>query len=308
MEIYRNAASTRIYLELPAGVIASVLEVDIVVYEGGKDIYTFNQVMVDGTRFYVELPWHLTRNDRDLYVNWTITYDPGTGPISVAENQYVQVVTPILPLAEIANIAGITLATNRDDVIDLERRVRYAVQSYSGQNFGMFYGIMTARGSGGNKLVLPAPLLQFAGLSFDGIYRPNYGITVENDGWLLVGGKIEINSIKQAPPEWMLDRFDYVGKIYAPQVYGNHYFAEGTEYKVEGMWGYNDVPGDVRQAARLLVQDYSCDESLWRERYITNVQAADWRFQFSTLAFAGTGNVQADQILGGYRRQTMAVV
>lgn len=308
MEIYRNASSTPITFELPAGVIGSVTAVDIVVAEGGKDIYVFDEVLAVGSGFQVTLPWHITRQDRDVYLYWTVTYDSGNGPITVTDRQYVQIVTPILPLEEIAAIMGVSLAEKRQDVEDIERRVRYAIQSYTGQNFGMFYGVMPARGTGSNILRLPAPLLQFAGMSFDGIYRPNYGVTVSGDGWSLLGGSIIIDNIKQAPPEWMLDRFDYVGKIYNPLIYNQHVFSERVEYKVEGTWGYDDTPGPVMQAARLLVQDYACDESLWRDRYINSIQAADWRLQFDALAFSGTGNVSADQILSGYRRQTMVVV
>lgn len=309
MEIYRNTPSPNlITFRLPAGVVGSVTAVDIIATEGGRDIYVFDTVTAIDGGFQAELPWHLTRMDRDLYIHWKITYNPGTGPVTVTERQYVQVVTPILPLEEIASIMEVTMTDSRAEVEDIERRVRYAIQSYTGQNFGMFYGVMPARGMGSNTLRLPAPLLQFAGMSFDGIYRPNYAIHVSTDGWSLLSGNVVIDNIKQAPPEWMLDRFDYVGKIYAPMIYSHHVFSERVEYKVEGTWGYNDVPGEVKQAARQLVQDYSCDESLWRERYISSILAADWRLQFDAQAFSGTGNAAVDMMLSGYRRQMMAVV
>jgi hypothetical protein len=167
---------------------------------------------------------------------------------------------------------------------------------------------MEVSGNGSDKLNLPAPLLEFKGLAYDGILRNNHGVKLINNGWALAGGKVWIDNIKQAPPEWILDRFDSNGKIFAPVLYGHNRFVDGVEYVVEGVWGYQDVPGDVKQAARLLVQDYSCDESLWRERYIDSVRAGDWRFEFNAQAFAGTGNVQADQILSGYRRATMVVI
>ncbi len=309
MEIYRNsAAETTVTLDLPAGIMPSLTAVDIVALERGRDVFTFGTVAATANGLSVTLPWHLTNRDRDLIIDWTITYNPGNGNIVVKDRSYVQVVTPILPLDHIAEIANINLTTERNDVEDLERRVRYTIQSYTGQNFGKFFGVMRVTGNGSKKLALPAPLLEFGGMSFDGVYRPQWGMKIVNNGWGLSTGSIYIDNIKQAPPEWMLDLFQYDGKIRAPMLYGENTFLSGVEYSIEGLWGYNDIPGDVKQAARLLVQDYACDESLWRDRYIQSMQAADWRLQFNPQAFTGTGNVQADQILSGYRRQTMVVV
>lgn len=312
MEVYRNATDAKVTLRLPDDVITAIVNggaLNIFAVENGVVLQEFQTaVLIAGVGYQLTLPWALTRQDRDLFIDWEMSYYLDGAFYQFTERSEVQIVTPLLPLEEVATIAGLDLVTQRDDVVDLERKVRYVIQSNTGQNFGKFYGVMRSSGNGSNRLQLPAPLLEFVAFSFDGLLRPNYGVRVINDGWALASGEVEITSIKQAPPEWMLDRFDYTGKIYAPLKYGRHAFMEGVEYTVEGMWGYNDVPANVRQAARLLVQDYSCDESLWRDRYIQTVQAADWRFRFAGQAFSGTGNVQADQLLSGYRRQTMAVI
>jgi hypothetical protein len=310
MEIYRNDANPLVAVEVPAAVKATVTAIDVFAFENGRKIHEFNAVAATPTGYTVLLPWSLSRQDRDLVVKWEITYTDAGVPTVATDQTAVSIITPLLPLEEVARIAGydLTTAEGRTDTLDLERRVRYAVQTHTGQNFGKFAGVMQVSGNGSNKLNLPAPLLEFRGFSFDNIVRSNHSVKLINNGWALASGNVYIDNIKQAPPEWMLDRFDYTGKIYAPMLYGHHRFNDGVEYTIEGTWGYNDVPGDVKQAARLLVQDYSCDESLWRERYIDSVRAGDWRFEFNAAAFAGTGNVQADQILSGYRRATMVVV
>jgi len=309
VEFYRGSSET-VKVTVPTSVKATVSSIDVFAVENGRAIYEFQTVSSTPDGYEVALPWSLARQDRDFNVEWRITYTEGGIPFSIVENTYVQIVTPILPLAEIAQIAGYDTSTpeGAQDTLDLERRVRYGVQTYTGQNFGKFAGVMQVSGNGASKLNLPAPLLEFKGIAFDGVLRTNHGMTLINNGWALSSGNIYIDNIKQAPPEWMLDRFSSNGKIYAPMLYGHSRFVDGTEYTIEGVWGYNDVPGDVKQAARLLVQDYSCDESLWRERYIDSVRAGDWRFEFNAQAFTGTGNVQADQILAGYRRATMVVV
>ena len=57
-------------------------------------------------------------------------------------------------------------------------------------------------------------------------------------------------------------------------------------------------PADqVKEAAKLLVNDYACAEQTYRDRYLTSMTAADWRIQFHSGAFLKTGNVRADQLL-----------
>lgn len=281
---------------------------DIFAVAEGVAVHEFSTVTPTSTGFSVTIPWTLMRQDRDFNVEWSFSYMEDGTLHRVKEVTFVQVVTPLLSESEVAAIANLDLATQRDDVLNLERQVRYAVQTYTGQNFGRFRGIMRVPGNGNKTLALPAPLLEFTGLSYDGVLRSIHGLTIVNSGWALSGGRVYIDSIKQAPPEWMLDNWDYTGVIRHPYSYGQNYFYDGVEYTVAGVWGYNDVPSDVKQAARMLVDDYSCDESLWRDRYIDSVRAGDWRFEFNAQAFTGTGNVQADQILAGYRRATMVVV
>ena len=308
MEIYRNVRQPAV-LEIPPEINAAG-KVDIFAVENGRRIYEFTTVARTNRGYEVTLPWTLVRQDRDFHIEWGFDYVEGGVTQRINEKTFVEVVTPLLPLVEVARIAGYDTTTTQGnlDTLDLERRIRYGVQTYTGQNFGKFAGLMQVSGNGSNKLNLPAPLLNFTGVAFDGVLRINHGMTLINNGWALSSGNIYIDNIKQAPPEWMLDQFSANGKIYAPMLYGHSRFVDGTEYRIEGVWGYDDVPGDVRQAARLLAQDYSCDESLWRERYIDSVRAGDWRFEFNAQAFTGTGNVQVDQILAGYRRATMVVV
>lgn len=310
MEIFRGDSAATVSIDFPATVKASVTAIDVFVLENGKEIYEISTVAATPEGYSVTLPWHLTRMDRELVVEFRITYTDAGLPLTVRDQAYVQVVTPLLALDEVAQIAGYDRTTPEGarDTIDLERTVRYTIQRLTGQNFGKFFGYMDVSGNGSAKLNLPAPLLDFGDVLYDGIMRPNHGVNIINDGWAITGGEIWIDNIKQAPPEWMLDRFDYTGKIYAPIKYGRNIFADGVEYTISGLWGYYDVPADIRQAARLLVKDYSCDESLWRDRYIDSIRAGEWRFEFNAQAFSGTGNVQVDQILSGYRRATMVVV
>lgn len=71
-------------------------------------------------------------------------------------------------------------------------------------------------------------------------------------------------------------------------------------FDINGVWGYEEVPQRVKEAAKLLVNDYACGDAAYRDRYLTSMTAADWRIQFHSGAFAKTGNVRADQLLSDF--------
>ncbi len=79
-------------------------------------------------------------------------------------------------------------------------------------------------------------------------------------------------------------------------------------FEITGDWGYKSVPAPVKEAARLLVNDYACSEQLYRDRYLESIKAADWRLQFSSRAWEYTGNVRADQLLSEYVILDWAVI
>lgn len=302
MEIYKNDLKP-VFLEVPASIMAGTTSAVVQLLDDkGVFLHDFPRVAAtttEPTGYSVDLPWGLTQIDQDLFVSWELTYVEDGVTRVFKERQQVQIVTPILPLSEVARINN--SLDNEVDTYDLERRVRYAIQSYTGQEFGRFKTTYEVRGSGSSQLVLPAPLLEIHGADF-----PTANVQVFNGGTLLSYPDHIWFGIKDAPPEEVLDQFYYTnGPI---RVQNNYAFNDGRRFKISGIWGYHDVPGDVKQAARLLAADYACDESLWRDRYMDSVRAGNWRFEVNELSFQGTGNVVVDQILAKYRKISLVAV
>lgn len=79
-------------------------------------------------------------------------------------------------------------------------------------------------------------------------------------------------------------------------------------FEITGDWGYKTVPAPVKEAARLLVNDYACSESAYRDRYLESIKAADWRLQFSSRAWESTGNARADMLLSEFVMLDWAVI
>jgi hypothetical protein len=90
------------------------------------------------------------------------------------------------------------------------------------------------------------------------------------------------------------------GVIHNPNNVKVEQFANNRDYLVEGHWGWEAVPDAVKEAAKLLVNDYACADAQYRDRYLVSMTAADWRIQFYSGAYLRTGNVRADQLLSDY--------
>lgn len=303
MEIYRDDPNPNIFIPVPANVIPAVTEINVLATDGSYPIYEFSTVtgVVEANRtgYQVTLPWELSREGRDFYLDWQIKYTEGTEVKEYRTRSFVQIVTPLLPASEIAEI---TSESDVGRVAELERRVRYAIQTYSGQNFGRFRSRVTLTGDGQGRLTFPFPLLAVFSANFN---LNNYYLY--NDNWNLGFKPTYSGGIKEAPTEEHIDNY-MNGGVIRPPVLESRIFRQGVMYSIDGIWGYHDVPGDIQECARMLVDDFSCDESLWRERYIKSVRSGNWRFELDEGTFHGTGNVTVDEILNRYRRLTMRIV
>lgn len=85
-------------------------------------------------------------------------------------------------------------------------------------------------------------------------------------------------------------------------------FKYPMRYRVTGSWGWDMVPEDVARAAAILVNDYECSDAKYREKYIANIRAGDWRMEFIATGDETTGNANADMILSRFRNVGLAVI
>jgi hypothetical protein len=290
MELY-NGEATTLTIDLPAGSTGPV--VVNIKRDGTVVIGPVNPVLADN-KITVNIPYSQTILDGDLTIETAFVLD-GNQTKTVA----VRVITPILTISEIKPILP---QASDDEIKRVERKVRSVIEAYTGQYFGKYSGTMNVYGSGDSFLYSPRRILSISGLVYNGDTVSTEGFTIAKGGWAItpIKGWLRVDSISAG------DIFRSGPVIASP--YGVSTFTSGIAYGITGTFGYEYVPFDVKEAARALINDYACQESLYRERYISDIRAADWRFAFNTGAFAGTGNVVADQILSGYQKNILAVI
>jgi hypothetical protein len=255
--------------------------------KNGSAPVTLSTTTVDDT-VTANLPYQ--DSEGEAVVNWTFTI-PGSGTFT--DSQVFRVVTPFLSLKEMREL--IPEFSDRELTM-LESSIRQVIYSIVGQTFGKYVGAYDVQGDDKLTLALPQRILTLN--TVNGLDPTDYFV-VENEGY----------SLRHFPwgvPPVNADFFglhQHVGGvIHNPNNVRLGEFYKSATYRIDGVWGHLYVPEGIKEAARLLVTDYSCADAEYRDRYLTSMTAADWRIQFHDAAFDSTGNARADKILEPYVR------
>ena len=77
-------------------------------------------------------------------------------------------------------------------------------------------------------------------------------------------------------------------------------FKKDSRYAVQGRFGWSSVPDNVEEACIILIKQFFEKDTQWRNKYVRNISAFDYSFEFMEDAHRGTGNLYADQLLLPY--------
>lgn len=282
MEIHKGTVATvDFFLPTPDTTITSLK------YSFNYGTLTTLPVTMSSDKGTATLPYFNTEGRLDL--EWAISV-PGSGAFTNRETH--EVVTPILTIREVKDIMG--------DITDAEAKAiesgaRHIISAHTGQTFGLFSGVNSVTGSGENYLRMPVRLLKLITVNGYNYMLPN--LTIRGDGWYLKHIYFGVPPLKAD-----FHGLHYLnnGIIEAPPMIPRLTWLSNVEYEIEGEWGWYQIPEAVKEAARLLIEDYSCEDANYRDRYLSSISAADWKIQFNSGAYARTGNVRADQLLADY--------
>jgi hypothetical protein len=84
-------------------------------------------------------------------------------------------------------------------------------------------------------------------------------------------------------------------------------FPRTFDYKIFVMAGYPKLPSDLSRAAELLVEDIACGKLEYYQRYITSYNTDQFKIQFQSRVFEGTGNIIVDKILSKYAKSIRSI-
>lgn len=246
---------------------------------------------------------------------YAATVEPGSVDVTLRFNyqstlyEPVKTVEVVSPYVQIHEIKALLDITDTEEAVAIELAARHVINSYTGQRFDKSHKTLTVEGHGETALRLPERLVELDGVStLTGKLDPN-SIIVVSDGWYIKKRWADVIEELETDDEYFGEDTRPGGVTYAPT--GHHRVSEWRDdypFKITGTWGYNSVPVPVVEAARLLAEDYSCLESSYRDKFLKNIRAADWRLEFSSRSWESTGNARADMLLSDYIILDWAVV
>jgi hypothetical protein len=291
MSVYRDTAANAVFEHPYPGPLTATLYREGVT-EPLREVAGISPV---GGKYTLPLTWQDTQFDGNLSIEWWNETD------DFSRFQTIEVVTPLVSLARLRTLFDGESKTDAE-LAELESTVRVFIQAYTGQSFGYRVGSYEFIGTGSKTIALPQRLSKLT--AFSGGWKAN--LSLSNDGFSIYVAPETLLTVKEAPPEEYLT---YVtnGVIRVPEYYIKA-FNKGALYTVTGTWGYDVVPDEVQEAAMLLANDFSCSETLYRDRYLESIKIQQDTITYHPGAFRGTGNARADLLLGKYRRNGMVII
>ncbi len=251
--------------------------------------------------YVVNIPYQYTDRNRTLRVRWIYNISGNT----VTKDDEVFVVTPYVDFNHVQDLGFSVDSSDPNyksykELIRAERYARKQIEQYTGQNFYLYDDLYVVYGYGSDVLPLPAKLNTLHELyandsllldNLNNINNLNYDVIIAESGY---GIRIDRSSI--------VDNTVYVANgMVPPSIYDvNGVFQTNVPYKVQGKFGWEKVPDEVELAGIELMKDYFAKDQVWRNKYIKNISTFDWDFEYTSEAYAGTGNAYADRLLADY--------
>jgi hypothetical protein len=255
------------------------------------DLLTGESFSASATPLYGSVSFTLNNKYLTYTGNLVASVKNASGDTVVLTN--IDVVRPYCNTDSVAAALNITDGSE----LDYERIARYIIDSQT-QGFPFIRKEKEIVGNGSDYLPVDEKIYK--------IYK------VYQNGYLIFDSTTEFNQVsllisKDGTSIISIDPEVPENKINYKQVWRERYldadFNEGSEYVVDGDFGWKVVPQDVQEASELLIQDMKNNVLQYVNRYIESFDNDDYKIKFAKGALTNTGNVIVDKILEKYRNR-----
>lgn len=258
----------------------------------------------DAGTYQIVIPIQYCRRNRKFKIVWSYSIQ-GT---QASHTYYTDVVTPYANMADIWD--DLNFGTDPSDpnyktyheVQMAEKYARKLIEAFTAQFFYSYDDTQIVYGSGSDILPLPFRINDIHEvyendvLLFDNINKINnwlYEPQISESGF---GIRVNRQNFR--------DNTVYVANGLVPpsinDVNYSYAFKNDARYTVQGRFGWKSVPDNVEEACIVLIKQFFEKDTSWRNKYVKNISAFDWQFEFMEDAHRGTGNLYADQLLLPY--------
>lgn len=256
--------------------------------------------------FYIPVGPPITNVDRAIKTEWSYEIDG----VEFSGTEYTNVATVYAEISEIISELEIgedpTFPNyfSQSKIRTAERLSRMQINNYTGRKFAPSSGSQEARGFGTDTLLFAERIISFTKIEQDDVVMYDSENNIN-----LFGFDIVVTDTRQGVRIVNSSELDVIGAVPNSEIYTSKLkFKSGARFKIYGVFGYEYVPIEVKQAAFLLINDHLYNDSLWRERYIESFDTGQMKMKFRDAAFAGTGNLIVDDLLDTYKITGIVVI
>jgi hypothetical protein len=258
----------------------------------------------DAGTYQIVIPIQYCRRNRKFKIVWSYTI----GGTQASHTYYTDVVTPYANMSDIwedLNLGTDVSDPNYKSYHDIQMAEKYArklIEAFTAQYFYLYDEAQIVYASGADILPLPFKINQIHELyendvllvdNINGVNNWLYSPIISESGY-----GIRVNR------QDTMDNVVYTANGLVPPSYLDYgsggAFKNDYRYTVQGRFGWSSVPDNVEEACIILIKQFFEKDTAWRNKYVKNISAFDWKFEFMEDAHRGTGNLYADQLLLPY--------
>jgi len=213
------------------------------------------------------------------------------------QSQYFNVYTPYIDWDDFLfmnpDLSGFELKFD-----EYEKRARSIIDTYCGQGFAYYPNkSMTIDGYNHEKLHLPLPISTLRKVTMNSGDSDSEVIHDYSDA--------SLNNIEKTRQPFNFEASYYlrfkanIVQTNTSRIMGK-IFKNHSDYKIEGDFGWQYIPDNIKQAASLLISDLMNDDSEYRRHGIYEVDMDILKFRTKDNFYETTGNIEADVLLMDY--------
>ena len=258
-----------------------------------EDLYTGESFSASATTISGAVTFTLDEKYLNYTGNLSASVKNSDGDTVILTN--VDIVRPYCNLDSIAAALSITGGSE----IEYERLARYIIDSQT-QPFTFMRKEKDIVGMGMDYLPIDEKIYKIykvyenQEIQYDSTLTSNENLVtyeITRDG-------TSITNVDDEAPENKINN-----KVVWRERYLDSAFGEGSEYRVDGDFGWRVIPQDIQEACEMLIQDIKSDNLKYINRYIESFDNEDFKIKFSKGPNTGTGNMMVDKILEKYRNR-----
>lgn len=274
-------------------------------------IYTATKLETDAGTYQIIIPQSIAGEPKKLRLDWAYS----VGGTAASNIQIVDIVTPYVSIYDV--IDDLNIGTDQSDpnyksyheLQIAEKYARKLIEAHTNQCFYSYAGTQIVYGHGSDILPLPIRIEEVSDLYQEDIALYSNGQITDN--WILAPIVSESNYSIRVRRTDLQDNTVYTANgLIPPSINDRGYsgvFKKDLRYTVKGTFGWKYVPDNVREACKILMQQYFEQDRAWKDKYVKNISTFDWKFEFSDRAVNGTGSLYADQLLAPYVTNGMVI-